>query len=138
MGGGSRKRLPRIGREQILNSCRAGPEAVVSLFEYLQDTLLAVIEEHEAWIEELEERINKDSHNSNKPPSSDVPKRKFTKKREASDKKPGGQEGHEGTTLRMVKHPTYVEVHEVNRCGRCGRSLKEVKPRGYTLRQVFD
>ena len=130
--------MPRIEREQILNAYKAGPEAVVSLFEYLQDTLLAVIEEHEARIEELEERINKDSHNSNKPPSSDELKRKFTKKRERSDKKPGGQEGHEGTTLRMVKHPNHVEVHEVKRCGSCGKSLKDVKPRGYAPRQVFD
>lgn len=130
--------MPRIEREQILNAYRAGPEAVVSLFEYLQDTLLAVIEEHEARIQELEEKINKDSHNSNKPPSSDVLKRKFTKKREPGNKKPGGQEGHEGTTLRMVKHPNSVKVHEVERCRSCGRSLKNVKPRGYTPRQVFD
>ena len=130
--------MPRIEREQILNAYRAGPEAVVSLFEYLQDTLLAVIEEHEARIEELEEKVNKDSHNSNKPPSTDVPKGKFTKKREPSDKKPGGQEGHEGTTLRMVKHPNHIEVHEVKRCRSCGTSLKDVKSRGYTPRQVFD
>ncbi len=138
MGRGSKGRLPRIEREQILNAYRAGPEAVVSLFEYLQDTLLAVIEEHEARIEELEEKVNKDSHNSNKPPSTDVPKGKFTKKREPSDKKPGGQEGHEGTTLRMVKHPNHIEVHEVKRCRSCGTSLKDVKSRGYTPRQVFD
>ncbi len=106
MGRGSKKRLPRIEREQILNAYRAGPEAVVSLFEYLQDTLLAVIEEHEARIEELEAKVNKDSHNSNKPPSTDAPRNKFSKKREPSDKKPGGQEGHEGTTLRMVSDPS--------------------------------
>jgi transposase len=138
MGRSGRRQLPRIEREQILNAYKAGPEAVVSLFEYLQDTLLAVIEEHEARIEELEERINKDSPNSNKPPSSDGPKQKFAKKREPSDKKPGGQEGHEGTTLRMVKYPTHVEVHEVKRCGSCGKSLKDAKPRGYRARQVFD
>jgi len=137
--GGSRKKFPRIGREQILNAYRAGPEAVVSLFEYLQETLLAIIEEHEARIEELEGKLNRDSHNSDKPPSTDGPKRKFTaKNRERSDKKPGGQEGHEGTTLRMVSDPAHVEVHEVRRCQRCGRSLKDVKPQGYIPRQVFD
>ena len=46
MGGESRRGLPRIERAQILNAYRAGPEAVVSLFVYLQDTLLAAIEEH--------------------------------------------------------------------------------------------
>jgi hypothetical protein len=35
MGGESKRRLPRIERAQILNAYRAGPEAVISLFEYL-------------------------------------------------------------------------------------------------------
>jgi Mg2+ and Co2+ transporter CorA len=64
MGGEFKKHLPRIERAQILNAYKAGPEAVVSLFEYLQDTLLALIEEHERRIEELEQVINKDSHNT--------------------------------------------------------------------------
>jgi transposase len=138
MGGESKNRLPRIERAQILNAYKAGPEAVVSLFEYLQDTLLAVIEEHERRIEELEQIIKKDSHNSSKPPSSDGLSRKFSRKRERSGKKPGGQEGHEGTTLRMVKHPQHLRIHEVNRCRICGMSLKHVKPCGYEPRQVFD
>jgi len=137
--GGGEKKFSRIGREQILNAYRAGPEAVISLFEYLQETLLTIIEEHEARIEELEAKLNRDSHNSNKPPSTDEPKRRFSpKNRERSEKKPGGQEGHEGTTLRMVSDPAHVEVHEVRRCQRCGRSLKDAKPRGYVPRQVFD
>jgi len=138
MGGQSKKRLPRIERAQILNAYKAGPEAVVSLFEYLQDTLLAVIEEHERRIEELEQIINKDSHNSSKPPSSDGLSRKFSRKRERSGKKPGGQEGHEGTTLRMVKHPQHQQIHEINKCRICGMSLKQQKPLGYEPRQVFD
>src|SRR5208282_3728384 len=81
MGGQSKKRLPRIERAQILNAYKAGPEAVVSLFEYLQDTLLAVIEEHERRIEELEQIINKDSHNSSKPPSSERVTSKYRRKR---------------------------------------------------------
>ena len=138
MGGGSKK-FSRIGREQILNAYRAGPDAIFSLIDYLQETLLGIIEEHEARIEELEAKLNRDSHNSDKPPSTDGPKRRFTaKNRERSDKKPGGQEGHEGTTLRMVSDPAQVAVHEVSRCGCCGRSLKDVKPRGFVPRQVFD
>ena len=137
--GGGHKKFSRIGREQILNAYRAGPDAIVSLIDYLQETLLGIIEEHEARIEELEAKLNKDSHNSDKPPSTDGPKRRFTaKNRERSSKKPGGQEGHEGTTLRMVSDPAQVAVHEVKRCGRCGRSLKDVKPRGFVPRQVFD
>ena len=138
MGGESKNRLPRIERAQILNAYKAGPEAVISLFEYLQDTLLDVIQEHEFRIEELEQIIHKDSHNSSKPPSSDGLSRKYSRKRERSGKKPGGQKGHEGTTLPMVKHPQHVEIHEVKKCHRCGRSLQHEKPRGYEPRQVFD
>jgi hypothetical protein len=138
MGGESKNRLPRIEPSQILNAYKAGPEAVVSLFEFLQDSLLAIIQEHERRIEELEHIINKDSHNSSKPPSSDGLSRKFSRKRERSGKKPGGQIGHEGTTLPMVEHPQHVQVHGVKRCRGCGRSVVHEKPRGYEARQVFD
>jgi Mg2+ and Co2+ transporter CorA len=59
--GGGGKKFPRIERGQILNAYRAGSEAVISLFEYLQDRLLTIIEEHEARIEELEAKLNKDN-----------------------------------------------------------------------------
>ena len=51
-------------------------------------------------VQELEARTKKNSSNSHLPPSSD----RFEKKRssrEPSGKKPGGQEGHEGKTLRQ-------------------------------------
>jgi transposase len=137
--GGGGKKFPRIEREQILNVYRASPEVVISLLEHLQDGVLAIIEEHEARIEELEEKLNRDSHSSNKPASGDEPKRRLAPRHpECGDKKPGGRQGQEGTTLRMVHHPTHVEVHEARRCQGCGRSLKEVKPRGCVARQVFE
>ncbi|MGA2477393.1 MAG: DUF6444 domain-containing protein [Spirochaetia bacterium] len=84
-------RLPRVEREHILNAYKAGPEAVVSLVEYLQDQFQATLDEMSealaqlteankklvARIQVLEEKINRDSHNSNKPPSSDGLARKF-------------------------------------------------------------
>ena len=121
MGGESKRRLPRIERAQILNAYRAGPEAVISLFEYLQDTLLAVIEEHEGRIQELEQRGKQDSHNSSKPPSSDGPARRPYVKRQKSKRKPGGLPGHEGTTLQRVATPDQVVVHRAKRC-RCWHS----------------
>jgi transposase len=145
-------RLPHIDREHILNAYKAGPEAVVSLVEYLQEQFQGRLDEMSnalaqlteankklvARIQVLEEKINKDSHNSNKPPSSDGLSRKFSRKRQPSGKKPGGQKGHEGTTLSMVKHPQYVKIHEVKRCHGCGMSLQNERPRGYEARQVFD
>lgn len=145
MGGKSAGRLPRISKEHILNAYKAGPEAVISLIEYLQDQhdnaieqLLETIQKLTSRIQALEEKTNTDSHNSNNPPSSDGLDRRFSRKRERSGKKPGGQKGHEGTTLAMVKHPQQVQIHEVRRCNGCGRSLQQEKLRGYERRQVFD
>jgi len=145
MGGEKNYHLPRIPRDQILNAYKAGPEAIISLIEYLQDQhentidqLVDSIRKLTERIKALEEKSNKDSHNSDKPPSSDGLQRRIHKRRESSGKKPGAQEGHEGTTLRMVKHPQQVQIHEVRRCQGCGRSLQQEKPRGYEPRQVFD
>jgi transposase len=145
MGGEKNYHLARIDRERILNAYKAGPDAVVSLIEYLQDQHHATIEELldlfkklRARIEALEEKNSKDSHNSSKPPSSDGVSKRFFRKRKSSGKTPGGQPGHEGTTLNMVKSPDNVQIHKVKRCRCCGQSLKDGKPRGYERRQVFD
>jgi transposase len=153
MGGKSSRRLPRVRREQILNAYKAGPDAVVSLFEYLQDQFQGIVDELSSALDELsetneklvarvqalEEKIGKDSRNSDKPPSSDPPRRKFSQKPEKhSGRKPGGQKGHEGTTLAMVKHPQQVQIHQLSRCGCCGRSLQQQKSQRYEKRQVFD
>lgn len=49
---------------------------------------------------ELEARLAKDSHNSSKPPSSDGLARKTKRLRRRSGRKPAGQIGHRGETLR--------------------------------------
>ncbi|KJE26901.1 zinc-finger binding domain of transposase IS66 family protein [Geobacillus kaustophilus] len=88
-------------------------------------------------VQELEARTKKNSSNSHLPPSSD----RFEKKRssrEPSGKKPGGREGHEGTTLRQVEHPHHRVVHRVDTCQGCGSSLRDVKPFKVDVRQVFD
>src|SRR5258708_19894893 len=58
-----------------------------------------------ARVQELEARLAKDSHNSSKPPSSDGLGRKTKSLRRKSGKKPGGQLGHRGQTLRLVATP---------------------------------
>ncbi|CUA79421.1 hypothetical protein GCM10022628_25520 [Anoxybacillus suryakundensis] len=87
-------------------------------------------------VQELEARTKKNSSNSHLPPSSD---RFHThSSRQPSGNKPGGQEGHQGTTLRQVEHPHHRVVHRVNACQGCGASLREVKPFKVDVRQVFD
>src|SRR5690348_12117599 len=56
----------------------------------------------QARVQELEARLAKDSHNSGKPPASDGLARKTRSLRRRSGKKPGGQVGHRGKTLRLV------------------------------------
>ena len=64
----------------------------------------------------LEERLTryenpKNSRNSSIPPSHDYSRPPKTRSlREPSGKKPGGQPGHEGTTLEMVEKPDEVGI----------------------------
>src|SRR5271165_7500554 len=74
-------------------------------------------------VQELEARLSKDSHNSSKPPSSDGLARKTKSLRRRSGKKPGGQIGHQGETLRLVATPDAVVEHRPAICTACGTSL---------------
>jgi transposase len=78
-----------------------------------------------ALVRELEARLGKDSHNSSKPPSSDPPYRKPRSLRQPSARKPGGQQGRRGGTLRQVEQPDEVCIHApIGHCS-CGRPLDE-------------
>mgnify|MGYP001231814471 CR=1 FL=1 len=131
---GEDKNPQQLSRKQIVDLYKAGPEAMVSLVEYLQESIQRLSRR----IHALELQVNKNSRNSDKPPSSDGLKKKPPRKRKASGKKPGGQEGHEGTTLQMSADPDKSETHEVECCGNCGCSLKDKQSIGYDRRQVFD
>ena len=64
-----------------------------------------------ARVHQLEARLAKDSHKSSKPPSSDGLARKTKSLRRRSGKKPGGQLGHRGETLRLVAALGVVVEH---------------------------
>ena len=74
-------------------------------------------------IEELREQLNKNSRNSSKPPSSDGLGKPTVKKdrslREASGKKQGTQEGHEGVCLSIISNPDHTENHMHSDCEGC-------------------
>ncbi len=61
-------------------------------------------------VKSLENQVNKNSNNSSKPPSSDGFKKKTKSLRTKSGKKPGGQEGHEGTTLCLSDTPDEIGI----------------------------
>jgi transposase len=124
-----------LSREEILKVYYAGPDAVVALVQ----ELCSRITQLEERVARLERIIAKDSHNSHKPPSSDgYDKPQPKSRRQPSGLPPGGQQGHEGHTLRMSDHPDRIEWHRAERCRHCRRSLKEVKSSSHEKRQEFD
>lgn len=86
----------------------------------------------------LQSRLNKNSRNSSKPPSSDGLNKPAPKSlRVAGERPTGGQKGHPGSTLRPASQPDKVVVHDVpEQCQACQRKL----PFAYVseTRQVFD
>jgi len=89
---------------------------------------------------ELERRLELNSSNSGKPPSSDGLKKpaRVRNLRERSSKKPGGQKGHKGETLRQVTDPDVVVNHYPAACSMCGVGLDPETSVGHGARQVFD
>ena len=83
----------------------------------LVNELLQKLDEAYARIAELEERLNKNSQNSSKPPSSDGYKKPAPKSlRKPSGRKKGGQPGHKGSTLNIAREPTETVSHMPNKC----------------------
>ncbi|HME83553.1 MAG TPA: IS66 family transposase [Roseiarcus sp.] len=93
-----------------------------------------------ARIGELERRLGLNSSNSGKPPSSDGLKRpaRVRSLREKSERKPGGQKGHKGETLRQSAEPDVIEDHFPAACAECGAALTADTSTGHAARQVFD
>lgn len=89
-----------------------------------------------------EPSVKRDSHNSNQPPSLDLPwiKPKRTRSlRKQSELKVGGQIGHEGVTLRQVAEPQRIIVHQANECRNCGAALAALSAANdFRKRQVFE
>src|SRR5713226_6505721 len=102
-----------------------------------KDTVIYALLER---VEELERRLGLNSTNSSKPPSSDGLKRerRVQSLREPSGKKSGGQEGHEGKTLRQVDNPDEVIDYYPEVCANCGTALDAAAATDYQKRQVFD
>jgi len=98
----------------------------------------AKIEKLEAELRRLEKQKSKNSSNSSKPPSSDGLNKKTKSLRKKSNKKPGGQKGHEGITLELSPNPDEVKVQRVDKCIKCGASLVFLKSESYEIRQQID
>jgi transposase len=81
----------------------------------------------------LVNRLNLNSRNSSKPPSTDFVK--GDKKPKDGNNKPGGQTGRVGTTLSKVNDPDEVKLLEVDRSSLPPAQYRDI---GFESRQVFD
>ena len=110
------------------------PPEVIAYIIHLHER----IDQLEARVKELESRLNLNSKNSGKPPSSDGYVRKVRDKRDNQKKKRGGQPGHQGNTLTQSPNPDHIEVHKPDLCSCCGSNLENGKIIRIEKRQVFD
>lgn len=91
---------------------------------------------------ELERRLQLNSINSSKAPSSDglsARKRRTPSLRSQSSRKSGGQSGHRGETLMSVQAPDeIIEYPAPEHCPGCGTDLWGTEVSSIIKRQVFD
>src|SRR5450631_2383315 len=116
-------------------------ESLIAALQAQNAELRAVIAEQNARIADLERQLGLNSGNSGKPPSSDGLKKKpvrVSSLRERSGKKPGGQKGHPGETLRQSETVDATIDHFPKACAGCGAALSEAMATDHIARQVFD
>ena len=99
------------------------------------DRLNADLRKRDKQIEELKARLakyetpEKNSGNSSTPPSKENMKAEAIRRtktlRKPTGRKPGGQKGHEGSTLKMTPTPDETEDVSPNYCTKCGSSLED-------------
>lgn len=109
------------------------PESLwISVPPEAQAAILAVIASLEKRIVDLEVRLNRNSTNSSKPPSTGPPAVKVKRRPPAppSGRKRGGQPGHERHTRALVAPGQIRETFEVKptHCGGCGAKLRGHDP----------
>lgn len=128
-----------LSREEIIATYEQGPDAVVAVVEGLVAAFQQQIEQLNARVKELEDRLALNSRNSSQPPSSNASAQRPKSSRTPSGKKPGAQQGHPGKTLEMSPTPDRVLHHSASACHNCGHSLSRTAGEQTSdRRQVFD
>lgn len=122
--------------EEIRAAAQQGEEAVVVMVGELLQVITLLAQR----VQELEDRLSKNSNNSSKPPSSDgmnQPKRTRSLRR-SSGKKSGAQTGHPGHRLEVAENPDEVKRYSVKRCAECQASLENVVVERLEKRQEYE
>ncbi|MBV9023544.1 MAG: IS66 family transposase, partial [Streptomycetaceae bacterium] len=135
--------LVAVLREQnvaLAEQCVLLEERAV-LLEDQNAQLVAANERLTMRVAELERRLDRNSGNSNFPPSQDVfglPKESKPEVKPKSEAKRGKRKGAPGAGLGMVESPDKIKNHRPGACGDCGAGLRGAPSVGYARRQVTD
>lgn len=91
------------------------------LLQTQAEQIKALTEKIDALVKELEEKKHKkNSRNSSAPPSSDGYAKPAPKsRRKSSGAKPGGQNGHKGSSMKLMKAPDEIREHYPQACNGC-------------------
>jgi transposase len=98
------------------------PSLPPDVFDALPPAVQAYIRYLEARLADLEARLNQNSRNSSKPPSSDSPHTKPAPPKTPSGRRKGGQPGHPKRTRPDLPPDTVVELRP-GTCDRCSHAL---------------
>jgi len=111
-------------------------EELLKILEAKYECAVQRIEELEKENAELRARLNKNSNNSSKPPSSDG-YRKQAKITAPKNGIKGGQKDHRGNTLHQVDNPDKIELCTPDTC-ECGHHFTSTDMYSPEKRQLFD
>lgn len=103
------------------------PSFPPEVFDTLPAAVQAYVRYLEARLAELEARLNQDSSNSSRPPSSDLPSAKPAPPKVPSGKRKGGQPGHPKRTRPELPPDTVIELR-AEICDRCHHPLSGTDP----------
>ena len=112
--------------EPRCSGCRERDEIILELRTTVAQ-LQARVGEMEQKIRDLQDRLNQNSSNSSRPPSSDPPQAPKRVSKEPTGRKPGGQAGHPGHfRTRLPVHRVNHRVHYwPSTCERCQATLPQ-------------
>lgn len=124
-------------KAHIIQQLETLPSDTREVFNAIIDYYEAQLALRDDKITELQARLNKDSHTSGKPPSSDGLKKRTVSLRKPGENKAGAQDNHPGHTLKMVENPDVVVRHAIQGDCTCGKCLSGARLR-VERRQVVD
>jgi transposase len=123
-----------LSDKEIRQVIAQGEDAILKLIKQLQENIVTL----EKRVTELESKLNKNSQNSSKPPSTDIVKYKVNNSREKTTNQPGGQPGHEPHGLKFSSKPDEIIIHRVNKCQHCHRTLRKIPVLSLEKRQLLE